>query len=139
MQYLETRCSWQERRAVVSNDLRPGVTLLERGPDRFGERPFAIGHDLERELTAPPKKRVVREHDKSRTGEAVGIGAAAIIRLPERGERRRAAVGTVGNLLLAEELEVTVIVQGDDARQSAAAFRGSEDQSLCPGAEPDGP
>jgi hypothetical protein len=81
----------------------------------------------------------VREHDKSRPGETVGIRAAAIIGLPEPGERRGATVGTVGNLLLAEELEVTVIVQGDDARQPGAAFAGSEDESLRPRAEPDGP
>jgi hypothetical protein len=81
----------------------------------------------------------VRKHDKSRPGETIGIGAAAIIGLPEPGERRGATVGTVGNLLLAEELEVTMVVQGDDARQSRAAFGGFEDESLRPRAEPDGP
>jgi hypothetical protein len=45
------------------------------------------------------------QHDESFPGEKVGIGATAIIGLPEASERIRKAIGPVRDLLLAEELE----------------------------------
>ena len=90
-------------------------------------------------MRLPHKKRVVDEDDKTRPGEKVGVGATAIIGLPESGERRGATVGPVRDLLLAEELEVTMIVEGDDPRQSPTALSRPEDETLRPRAEPDGP
>jgi hypothetical protein len=65
--------------------------------------------------------------------------ATAIVSLPEPGERREATVGPVGNLLLAEELEVSMIVQGDDRRQSPTVDRRPEDETLRAWTETDGP
>ena len=129
----------QKGRAVVAYNLGFCVVLLERRADRFGERPLMIRHNLQGEFAASPQKCVVHQYDKARPCEKVGVGATAIIGLPEPLERRRATVRTVSDLLLAEEFEVTVIVEGDDAWQSPAAMGGFEEDGLRPWAEPDGP
>ncbi len=125
--------------AVVSDDLRRSVLLLKRRPDRFGQRPLAVRHDLKRKLAASPQERVMDKHDKSFPGEKVGIGATAIIGLPEAGERSRKAIGPVRDLLLAEELEMAVIVKGVDTGQRRGALNRLQDEGVGPRPEPDGP
>src|SRR5207237_10722521 len=77
-----------------------------------------------RKASTSPKKHVVNKHCEAFARERVSKGTAAIIGIAEGLDGRECATGTVGDLLLPEELVVAVIIERDNAGEwSKRAWR----------------
>src|SRR5262245_11580018 len=78
------------------------------------------------------------EYREAPARQRIGEGAAAIVGAAKRLHCIRRSIRTIGNLLFAEELVVTVIVECDDAWETCCTGR-FEEQSLSAWPEADRP
>ena len=89
--------------------------------DCVGDREIALQHRFDRKPPAAPEERVVDQNREAFAGQRVGEGSAAVIGVAEGLNRFHHPVRAVGDFLLAEELVMAVIAEGDDAGQRAAS------------------
>src|SRR5580704_6538875 len=110
-----------------------GGFRAESGFDRFGELQVHVWEGVQRKPSTSPQEGVVNEHDKPLAGQQIAVGSAAIVGVSERLKRRNRSFSSVGDLLFAIELEVPMVMQGENPRQGFSGARWFEYPSVSSG------
>ena len=115
---------------AVVGPIRRGGLRSESGFDSGREPSLGLRKNIQGKLSTSPHEGVVDEDDKPLASQQIAVGPAAVIGLSKRLKRRNRSFRSVRDFLLAIELEVSMVMKGENSRQGSSSTRRFQNPRL---------